>query len=376
MGTGRLARIGMIGNGGFTHFLLEAWRGLPDAEVTAIAARNEERLNETASRFGIPRVFSGSDGWRQMLDGAPVDIVVVATPPGLHAEMSISALQAGKAVLCEKPLATTVEDAEAIALAAKEAARPVAVNYVMRFNPLFQALKSVIDERLLGDLHRVDFTNLASDEGLSPDHWFWDLNSSGGILVEHGVHFFDIYSWLIGSPVKDVQGYRTVRPGTRQEDRVLATILHENGALATYYHAFDRPSRLERQRGLLVFDQGVIEVEGWIPIRARLDAAVTDDQAARLTALLPPDGRAERAGYADGEGKARGGGNEYRFDVRLRYDSVFAGDQGEMYARNVRDSLADVIEAWRNPGHAARAGLEEGLSSLRVARAVRRLDDV
>jgi len=368
------ARIGMIGNGGFTHFLLESWKSLPDVEVTAISARNEERLRDTADRFGIPGVYAGGDGWRRMLAEAPVDIVAVVTPPALHAEMTIAAVEAGKAVLCEKPLATNVEDAEAIAAASRERGVPVSINYVMRYNPLFHAVKSVIRERVLGEAHRVDFTNLASDEGLPPDHWFWDLEQSGGILVEHGVHFFDVYTWLLGSAPEDVQGYRTVRPGTTQEDRVMATVLYENGALGTFYHAFDRPSRLERQRALVSFDQGTIEIEGWIAIKATVDAAVSDAQAGRLRSLLPPHGPVDDRAFGDGEREARGGGKAYAFDRRLRYESVFSEDQGTMYAQNVRDALSDLVAAWRDPDNEVLADLEAGLSSLRIACAVKRPD--
>lgn len=366
----RTARIGMIGNGGFTDFLLRSWKGMPDVEVTAIAARDAARLRETAERHGIAGVYAGADAWRRMLDEAPVDIVVVATPPSLHAEMTLAAIAAGKAVLCEKPLATTVEDAEAVARAARERGVPVTVNYVMRYNPLFHAVKAVIEEGLLGEPHRVDFTNLASDEGLPPDHWFWDLEQSGGILVEHGVHFFDIYTWLLGSAPAEVQGFRTVRPGTTQEDRVLATVLYTSGALGTFYHAFDRPSRLERQRGLITFDQGTLEISGWIATRVEVDAAVSSAQAARLLELLPATGDPLREPYPEDGRDARGGGNAYHFDCRLRYAGDFAPDQGEMYARNVRDALADLVSAWREPGHRPRAGVETGVESLRVAAAV------
>jgi predicted dehydrogenase len=360
----------MIGNGGFTHFLLESWRQIPDVTVTAIAARNEERLNATARTFDIPHTYSGEDGWKTMLAEAPVDIVIVATPPALHAEMTLAAIAAGKAVLCEKPLATTVADAEAVSRAVTENHAALAVNYVMRYNPLFHAVHAVIQEGLLGAAHRVDFTNLASDEGLPPDHWFWDLEQSGGILVEHGVHFFDVYGWLLGGQPIAVQGFRTVRPGTTQEDRVLASVFYASGATATYYHAFDRPSRLERQRGLIALDQGTMEIEGWIATRVNVDVAVSDAQAARLKELLPPTGAVSDEPFAPDNTAARGGGNDYRFDRRLRYSSDFAADQGTMYADNVREALMDLVAAWRDPRHTPRADVAAGLESLRVAAAV------
>lgn len=361
------ARIGIIGNGGFTSFLIDAWQELPGVEVKAIAARNQARLDATASKFGIPHVFAGSSGWQDLVAEAPVDIVAIVTPPHLHAEMAIAALKAGKAVLCEKPLATTVADAELIARAVRTYGGPLSLNYVMRFNPLFEAIKNVVEEGVLGNLHRVDFTNLASDEGLPPEHWFWDLEQSGGILVEHGVHFFDIYTWVLGEAPSCVQGFRTVRPGTTQEDRVLATVLYNSGALGTFYHAFDRPGRLEYQRAMLSFDQGVLEVEGWIAINVRVDVSVATEQADRLKWLLPPTSSVNDLPYEADQRYARGGGREYLFDRRLQYESRFAPDQGVMYRRNVQDSLRDLVDAWRNPGSVPRANVEAGLSSLKIA---------
>lgn len=365
-----VARIGMIGNGGFTDFLLRSWRGMPDVEVTSVAGRAEARLRETAALHGIPHVYAGENGWRTLLAEAPVDIVAVVTPPALHAEMAIAAVEAGKAVLCEKPLATTVADGEAVARAAAKRGVPVSVNYVMRYNPLFHAVKQVISEGVLGAAHRVDFTNLASDEGLPPDHWFWDIAHSGGILVEHGVHFFDIYTWLLGSAPMEVQGFRTLRPGAAQEDRVVATVLYESGALATFYHAFDRPSRLERQHALIAFDQGTLEIEGWIATSVRVDASVSDGQAARLLEILPPVGEVARTPYSAADRSARGGGHEYQFDSRVRYSSQFAENQEEMYARNVRDALVDITNAWRDPRHRLTADLDAALTSLRIATSV------
>ncbi|HEY3269411.1 MAG TPA: Gfo/Idh/MocA family oxidoreductase [Armatimonadota bacterium] len=365
-----MARIGIIGNGGFTDFLLRSWRGLPDVEVTAISARNEERLRETARRHGIPHAYAGDRGWRDMLADAPIDLVAVVTPPSLHAEMAIAAAEAGKGVLCEKPLAITVKSGERLRDAVVKRKVPFVINYVMRYNPLFVALKAVVDGGVLGGLRRVDFTNLASDEGLAPDHWFWDLTQSGGILIEHGVHFFDVYAWLIGADPESVQGIRTVRAGTKQEDRVVATVHYANGALGTYYHAFDRPSRLEFQQALLSFDQGTIRVNGWIAISAQVDAAVSNAQAERLTFLLPPAATPHEGVFTGTAIQAHGGGHTYRFDRRLRYESKFAPDQTTMYAQNVRDSIMDLVAAWKDPSHRVAAGIEDALSSLRTACAV------
>ena len=76
---------------------------------------------------------------------------------------------------------------------------------MQRYNPLFSQIKELVDSKLLGDVLHGTFENYASDEGLGPDHWFWDRIKSGGIFVEHGVHFFDMFAGWLGSG-----GYRKV----------------------------------------------------------------------------------------------------------------------------------------------------------------------
>ena len=82
---------------------------------------------------------------------------------------------------------------------------------MQRYNPLYHAVKALIDSALLGEFLHGYFENYAADEFLTPDHWFWDPAKSGGIFIEHGVHFFDLFEgWLGGGRV--VAGHRTLRP--------------------------------------------------------------------------------------------------------------------------------------------------------------------
>ena len=125
-----------------------------------------------------------------MLGDPQVRFVHVATTPARHAEHTLAALAHGKHVFCEKPIATKLADAQAVVREADRRGLRLGVNFVMRYGPLVLPFKEVIDSQVLGAPLRGIFTNRAGVGGLPEEHWFWDEAESGGIFVEHGVHFF------------------------------------------------------------------------------------------------------------------------------------------------------------------------------------------
>ena len=158
------------------------------------------------------------------------------------------------------------------------------VDHVLRYNPLVRALCR-LQGSLLGPLQRFAFENDASDEDLDATHWFWQESTSGGILVEHGVHFFDAAHLLAGTLPEAVQAMSASRrDGT--VDLVSATTRHPGGLLASFTHGFSHAHRCERQLMRLDYGTGEVRVEGWIPVRAVLDVW-TDDAGADVAAELP-----------------------------------------------------------------------------------------
>src|SRR5258708_22501531 len=129
----------------------------------------------------------------------------------LHVPQVLAALEAGKHVICEKPLAMTVAEADTLIAMARKRDRVLVANLMQRYNPLFDAIKHLIQDQVLGELLHGYFENYASDENLPPEHWFWDRSKSGGIFVEHGVHFFDMFEGWLGPGVV-VAAQRSVRP--------------------------------------------------------------------------------------------------------------------------------------------------------------------
>ena len=138
-------------------------------------------------------------------------------------------------------------------------------NLMQRYNPLFGAVRRLIESRVLGECLHGWFDNAAGDEGLSAEHWFWDRAKSGGIFVEHGVHFFDLFEGWLGSG-EVVASQRILRPGSGVEEQVQCVVRYPNGALVTFYHGFTQPARLERQEFRLLFERGELTLDEWVPI--------------------------------------------------------------------------------------------------------------
>ena len=192
-------------------------------------------------------------------------------------------------MFCEKPLATDLAEARA-AIEADRRGTTLTVDYVMRWNPLYwlirrlQAVRRSRRWRLLGRLRRFALENLAGDERLPADHWFWDRATSGGIFIEHGVHFFDAAAWLFGSRPRVVQALQPGR-AERPTDTVLPTPCIRAADRQLLPRV--RPSRRSRVPvGLLDwgFAHGVLR--GWIPVELELEVWTDAEGARSSTACL------------------------------------------------------------------------------------------
>ena len=147
----------------------------------------------------------------------------------------------------------------------------LATNLMQRYNPLFDAVGELLKRKPLGELLHAYFENYACDESLPAEHWFWDRSKSGGIFVEHGVHFFDLFAGWLG-PGKVEAAQVCVRPGTTIEDQVQCTVRYGDGVLVNFYHGFTQLGRMDRQELRLVFERGDVRLEEWIPVRATIHA--------------------------------------------------------------------------------------------------------
>jgi predicted dehydrogenase len=326
--------------------ILEAAAELPGLRPVAVADRDRARADAVAA---VHRV-EACDPERLLADQR-VSVVAIATPPADHARLALAALRSGRHVFCEQPLATRLEDATEVLAAARGPGAPrLAVDQVLRRNPLY-ALVARLQQRLLGPARRFALENLASDEHLGPDHWFWDREASGGIPVEQGVHFFDAAAWLLGSQPERVQALEAVRPDGRV-DTLLAAAGHPGGATASYAHSFGRPGRAASQWTTL--DWGEVadgRLYGWFPVELELDIR-TDGAGLTAVQALATDQRAalEVPGYHASGGERitlelASRGQPGRWDLHLRATLGGQAAKPRAYRESVRAGLADLVGA-------------------------------
>src|SRR3954451_542781 len=281
MDDGRIG-LGVVGCGGFGLFALQQFTQVPVVRLVGMAATHRPASLAAASRFGI----ENTDDLGVFLSRDDLDIVYIATPPFLHHTQALAALEAGKHVIVEKPLAMTVGQADELIAVARSRDRLLVANLMQRYNPLVDAVRRLVEARVLGEVLHGSFENYASDENLPAGHWFWDRTKSGGIFVEHGVHFFDLFAGWLG-PGKVEAAQVGVRPGTAIEEHVQATVRYGETVLVNFYHGFHQTGRMDRQELRLVFERGDVTLYDWVPTRARIHAVLDERQTKELCDLFP-----------------------------------------------------------------------------------------
>jgi predicted dehydrogenase len=352
--------IGILGFGGFAMFAAQQFAQVPGVALRYIAGTHREASLACAARFGLADVERA-----EVLFAMPdVQLVYIATPPFLHHEQARDALRAGKHVIVEKPLAVTMEQADELVSIARDQRLLVVTNLMQRYNPLFGQIKELVDSKVLGDVLHGTFENYASDEGLGPNHWFWDPIKSGGIFIEHGVHFFDIFAgWLGGGSV--VSAGRVLRPGSGIEEQVYCTARYGDVPV-TFYHGFTQANRMDRQELRLLFERGDVTLREWIPTQAVVRTAL-DEAATRALASIFPCARIDVENlYPPSERTLHARHKTYEAYQRITLTSAPATKM-TVYGDLLRAMLADQLSYIAEPSHARVITEDNGRDSLRMS---------
>jgi predicted dehydrogenase len=189
-------RIGIIGTSGFSNmFHLPILSGCQRAELAALCGRNQKRTQEIANQYKIPRVYTD---YREMIEEAQIDAVVVTAPDDLHYEMTMAALDAGLHVLCEKPLANNANHARQMFEKAEQARLKHLLNLTWRWLPQVQFIKHLLDEGYLGRVYQANFQFAFGWRNQREYDWVHDGDRSNGVLGSLGSHMIDLARWLIG----------------------------------------------------------------------------------------------------------------------------------------------------------------------------------
>jgi 1,5-anhydro-D-fructose reductase (1,5-anhydro-D-mannitol-forming) len=208
-------RWGIVGLGGFVRSqIMPAIQRCYRAVVTACATRDFEDAQQFAMQFGIPRAHSTADD----LAGDPdVDAVFVATPNGEHRHAVIAAARAGKHVLCEKPLALSLRDAEEMLQVCRESGVVLRMGLQFRLEEVLGHVREVIGSGSIGMPLIVDMERTSALD--QPGAWRRDRSKGGSILYDTGVHLLDLVTWILRDSFRQVfaVGHQGT-PGSSSED--------------------------------------------------------------------------------------------------------------------------------------------------------------
>jgi len=264
-------KVGIIGTGGISNEHISAYLKNADVELYAFCDINEEHLRTMAEKYGVTRTFTDMN---EMLMLKEIDAVSVCVWNSAHAECAIAALNAGKNVICEKPMSISAEDARKMKAAADKNGKLLMIGFVRRYGNDCEILKDFISAGYFGDLYYAKATYLRRKG--SPGGWFGDKSrSGGGPLIDLGVHVIDLVRYLMGNPkpvsiygatfkklgdrsnVKDKVGYTSSSKTDNDifdvEDLVTAMIRFDNGAVLSIESSFSLNIKN---------DQGKIELFG------------------------------------------------------------------------------------------------------------------
>jgi UDP-N-acetylglucosamine 3-dehydrogenase len=237
------------------------------AKLISLCDIVKPRAEELAKQYGVPKVYTD---WREAVADKEVDAVVVATPNYLHAPMTIAALQAGKHVLCEKPMATSAAEAEQMIAAAKAAGRFLMIGHNQRLMPPHVKAKEILQSGRLGRVltFRTTFGH-AGPEGWCVDKsvnsWFFRKSEAFvGAMGDLGVHKADLIRWLLGEEVVEVGAFVTTRDKRYAngelidvDDNATCVLRTENGIIGnliaswTYRGGEDNGTILYCEKGVL-----------------------------------------------------------------------------------------------------------------------------
>ena len=252
--------VGVIGTGAIAQrFHLPHYEADQHAEVVAVCDVEERKAREVAQHHGIEEYFTD---YEDLLDSGIVDAVSVCLPNHLHKSVVVDALEHDIHVICEKPICTSLGEADAMIDAADQSDAVFMVDHTERFSPVYEKTKEVLEKGIVGDIHNVRsrFSHQGPEDWAPRSTWFMDAEASGGgALVDIGIHNADLVNYLFGN-VAELTGYSdTISMDTEVEDTAVACLRFEDGTLGTFETAWRTdPESIEMQ---IVGEEGVIYVD-------------------------------------------------------------------------------------------------------------------
>lgn len=215
-------RIGLIGAGGIGAHHAARYGRVEGLEFTAVVDVDEERAGRLAKEHGVEHVFSS---YEEAIRSGSFDAVDICLPTWLHAEVAVAAAEAGKHVLCEKPMATSLEEADAMVEAAQKAGVVLMIAQCRRYDNFWGTVRRALAEGAIGG--PVVWRDVSGSQGPGP-LWFYDRKKGLGPLVDGAIHNYDFARTMFGEPTTVYATGRSYKPVTAP-DTGIAVVRFERG---------------------------------------------------------------------------------------------------------------------------------------------------
>jgi predicted dehydrogenase len=221
-------RWGIIGTGRIARQFAQGLKELPDAELVAVGSRSQDKADDFGREFNVVHRHAS---YEALVENAAVDAVYVATPHSSHAENTLSALEAGKAVLCEKPFAINAREAERMIQTARAKRLLLMEAMWTRFLPVFVRLRELLSKGTIGEVRTLEADLSFQREARSGR--LFDPALGGGALLDIGIYPLSLASMLFGSPT-EAHGVAEMGPTGVDEQNVIV-LKHPQGQLAALH---------------------------------------------------------------------------------------------------------------------------------------------
>lgn len=224
-----------IGAGYFSHFQYEAWNRIPEVEITAMCNSNRERAVYVMQTYGVGRHYAD---YIEMLEKEKPDFVDIITPPDTHVEMTREALKRGIHVICQKPLAPSIEESLEIREMSQQYSPRFMVHENWRFQPWYREIKKLLQQHVVGEqIFNISFRmrmgdGWGKDAYLDRQPYFRDYRKL--LIYETGVHFIDTYRYLLGDIKSVYASLRKLNPVIAGEDAGFVHFSFASGAQGLY----------------------------------------------------------------------------------------------------------------------------------------------
>ncbi|MDO6436896.1 Gfo/Idh/MocA family oxidoreductase [Cyclobacterium sp. 1_MG-2023] len=236
-----------------------AMNKITDSSVIAVMRRNAEKAKDYAERHGVPKWYADAD---ELINDPEVNAIYIATPPNSHLELTKKAVEAGKPVYVEKPMARNHEECLEMIKICEEAGVPLFVAYYRRTLPNFLKVKSLIEEGAIGDPRYVNIViNQSKHPDVIKDESNWRIDpevAGGGYFYDLGSHQLDYLDFLFG-PMKEVNGVAANQSGDYPaEDIVLGNFIFESGVLGSGNWCFTTGETSQKDEIVIIGNKGEI----------------------------------------------------------------------------------------------------------------------